>query len=295
MAQTRRDIQATLEAAGISPLKRFGQNFLIDANLMRKLVAAAEIQPTDVVLEVGPGTGGLTDFLVEAAGHVVAVEIDRGLQAICGGRFSGRANFTLIAGDVLAGKSRITPQILSELQSRQQQSGGRILLVANLPYQVATPLFMELVMGVLPVTPMCFTVQAEVGERILASAGSKEYGPVSILAQALGTVRRIVRVPPEAFWPAPKVHSVMLKWERDPKRALGAAQQASMARTVHHCFNYRRKTLRSSLRTLLTVTAREQLEASGRWNLDARPEQLSPAQWVELARAVEGLSDPHPP
>src|SRR5439155_18720982 len=93
MAQTKTQIQAALQAAGISPLKRFGQNFLIDANLMRKLVSAAELRPIDVVLEVGPGTGSLTELLLEQAGHVVAVEIDRGLRAICEARFGASDRF----------------------------------------------------------------------------------------------------------------------------------------------------------------------------------------------------------
>ncbi len=115
MVQTKRDIQGWLAGAGISPLKRFGQHFLIDGNLMRKLVAAAEIGRHDVVLEVGPGTGGLTDLLLEAAGHVVAVEIDKGLQAICRERFGSSERFTLLGHDVLACRCAVADAVLTTL------------------------------------------------------------------------------------------------------------------------------------------------------------------------------------
>jgi 16S rRNA (adenine1518-N6/adenine1519-N6)-dimethyltransferase len=286
MAQTQGEIRAILAAAGISPLKRFGQNFLVDANLMRKLVQAAEIGPADVVLEVGPGTGSLTERLLELAGHVMCVEIDRGLQTICRERFDARPNFTLIAGDALGGRSRVIPELLDGLRRQQSRLGGRILLVSNLPYQIATPLVVELIMGELSVSPLCFTVQAEVGDRMAAGPGGKEYGPVSIFAQALGKVRRIARVPPESFWPAPTVHSVMLKWERDPNRAMGTEARAGLSRVVHHCFQHRRKTLRSCLRTLVGSAALETLEGRASCDLDDRPERLTPDQWIQLSQQV---------
>lgn len=163
MSQTQRDIQVMLAAAGISPLKRFGQNFLIDANLMRKLVEAAGITAHDVVLEVGPGTGALTDHLIERAGHVICVEVDRGMQAICLARFGNRGNFTLISGDVLAGKSQISTAVLHAIAHQHALLRGRAMLVSNLPYQVATPLVIELMIGQMIINPLCFTVQAEVG------------------------------------------------------------------------------------------------------------------------------------
>src|SRR5580765_3546951 len=111
MTQTLHDIQAILAGAGIRPLKRFGQNFLVDGNLMRKLVAAAEIRPDDVVLEVGIGTGSLTENLLEVSGYVVGAEIDRGLQALAKERFEEVAKFTLICGDVLSRKSMVAPYV----------------------------------------------------------------------------------------------------------------------------------------------------------------------------------------
>jgi len=281
--QTKRDIQNMLAAAGVRPLKRFGQHFLIDGNLMRKLVAAAELRPDDVVLEVGPGTGALTRELTHAAGYVVAVEIDNTLQALCRRMVDQPDKCTVIHGDILERKTSIAPDVLKELSARQRHLGGRILLVANLPYQVATPLIIELLLGELPVSPMCFTVQAEVADRFLAVPGGKDYGPVSIYTRALATVRRIVRVPPEAFWPVPEVHSAMLHVDVCPERRPAGAVLEQLTSIVRGCFNHRRKTMRANLRSLLDTTSYVRVESDGRWDLTLRPELLDVDQWIALA------------
>ncbi len=283
--QTRREIEELLTAAGIRPLKRFGQNFLIDHNLMNKLVAAAEIGPSDTLLEVGPGTGSLTEKLLEVSAHVVAVEIDRGLQSICRSRFDGSSQFTLIGRDILDRKSAIAPQVLNELREQQRELGGRILLLSNLPYQVSAPVVINLLLGDLPVSPMCFTIQAEVADRITARPGGKEYGPISVIAQALGQVRRIARVPPQAFWPEPKVHSTMLRLDRRTDRPPEDVVQ-TLIRLVHGCFGHRRKTMRSNLRTLLNQQEISRVELDGRWDLSLRPEQLTVEQWLQLAESI---------
>jgi len=286
MAQTKHEIQSLLAGAGVRPLKRFGQHFLIDGNLMRKLVAAAALRPDDVVLEVGPGTGSLTEELLKVCGHVVAVEIDRTLQTVCRDRMGSFPHFTLIDSDVLERKSAIAADVYSELRARQRQLGGRIMLVANLPYQVATPLIIDLLVGDLFVSAMCFTVQAEVADRLYARPGSKGYGPISVFTQALADAERIARVPPEAFWPAPKVESAMLRLSVRPEQALPAAVQKKLTQLVHGCFQHRRKTMRSNLRALLDECKLTYVECDGRWDLSVRPECISVTQWVTLARLV---------
>ncbi len=161
MAQTKREIEALLTAAGMKPLKRYGQHFLIDGNLLRMLVAAAGVTRADAVLEVGPGTGTLTEELLAVAGHVVAVEIDKGLAGACRARFGESPRFTLIQGDVLEGKGKIAPAVLTELERRRAELSGRAMLVANLPYQVATPVVIELLMSAARVSPLCFAVRRE--------------------------------------------------------------------------------------------------------------------------------------
>lgn len=284
MAQTKREIQALLAAAGIRPLKRFGQHFLIDGNLMGKLVSGAGVKRDDVVLEVGPGTGSLTEELLALAGHVVAVEIDRGLAAICRARFGQCDRATLIHGDILARKSALAREVLQTLEARRHRLGGRIMMVANLPYQVATPLLANLLMSDLPVSPLCFTVQAEVAERILAPPGDKTYGQVSVMAQALARIRRVARVPPEAFWPAPKVESTMLRVDVRQEDAPTPEIRRRLVALVQACFGHRRKTMKSNLRPLLDDGTFARIEADGRWDLGDRPEQITVSQWLDLAR-----------
>lgn len=286
MAQTKTEIRAMLEAAGLRPLRQHGQHFLIDGNLLRKLVDAAGVTRRDVVLEVGPGTGTLTDYLVEQAGHVVAVEIDRGLHEICRNRFTAAGNMTLIHGDVLANKSTIDPGVLDALTRRQAELHGRIMLVANLPYQVATPLLVGLLMGELTVSPMCFTVQAEVADRLTASPGNKDYGPVSVYVQAMALTERIARVPPSAFWPEPQVDSAMLRIDLREGAALSPLVREQLTTIVHRCFNHRRKMLGWTLHRVLPDEHYRLVESDGRWDLSQRPEQLGIEQWVQMAEML---------
>ena len=286
MPQTKRQIQALLAEAGIRPLQRYGQNFLIDGNLMRRLVEAAGATDRDVVLEVGVGTGSLTEMLLEAAGHVVGVEIDRGLHALAAGRVGQHPRLTLMHRDVLASKHRIAPEVLAELRRRRDRLGGRIMLVANLPYQVATPLVVELLLHEPDVGPLCFTVQAEVADRFTAAPGGKDYGPIAVYAQLLTTVRRIARLGPESFWPAPRVDSAMLRLERNPLGRPPEDVLEGLARLVQGCFGQRRKKIRTSLLRLCGESLVAGLEAAGTVDLDARPEQIRVEDWLALARRV---------
>lgn len=286
MVQTKRDIQALLNEAGLHPQKRFGQHFLIDGNLMRKLVAAAELRPDDVVLEVGPGTGSLTEELLEQCGHVISVEIDRKLQTLCFARFASSPRFTLIGGDVLERKTALASQVHEVLAARQHELGGRLLLVANLPYQIATPLVMDLLLGDLPVAAMCFTVQAEVADRIIAQPGTKAYGPISIFSQLLTEITRIARVPAKAFWPAPQVASAMLKMRVQRERFPQPAVLRRLVSVVQCGFAYRRKILQSNLRAILPESQLARLDADPAWDLSLRAENLAPTRWLQLAEMV---------
>jgi len=280
-----------LEAAGLRPLKQHGQHFLIDGNLMRKLVAGAGITSRDVVLEVGPGTGALTDLLVQEAGHVVAVEIDKGLHEICRQRFAATPNLTLVHCDILAGKSTVDEEVLRLLTVRQNDLGGRIMLVANLPYQAATPLIVSLLLGNLPVSPLCFTVQAEVADRLTAAPGGKEYGPVSVFVQVIARGERIARVPPQAFWPKPQVDSAMIRLDVRGEPRLSPETLTRLNEIVHGCFNHRRKTMSWSLRKLLSDADYRRIETDDRWNLAHRPEQVSVEQWVDMAELLASRDD----
>lgn len=291
--QTLAQIRSLLASAGLSPRRRFGQNFLIDLNLMRKLLAAAEITPADSVLEVGAGTGSLTEMLLETGARVVAVELDRGLHAILVERLGKHPELTLIAADVLAGKHEINPLVRQALADCAPRPSGQRKLVANLPYQLATPLLLELLFVQPPVERMCATVQKEVGERLLATARSAAYGPASVLVQSLAQVRTIATLPPQVFWPAPQVESLMLCITPHPPDQLDLDDPLAFARFVRRLFRQRRKMLRRSLRRAgdrATLAALEQAEISP----EARPEELTPADWRRTFRQMRGQSAARP-
>ena len=281
--QTKREIEQTLAAAGLRPRKRFGQHFLIDGNLMRHLIESAEVAPDDLILEVGPGTGGLTDLLVRRAGHVLAVEIDRNLTALLTDRFRDAGNVTLIQGDILHTKHLIMPEVADEIRKYSAPREGCVKLVANLPYQSATPLVMNLLVDFPQVRRLCFTVQAEVGERIMAGPNCKAYGPLSIIAQTLCTIETVARIGPQAFWPRPQVDSVMLKMLVQRSPFVEHDEVPRFAALVRGVFEHRRKTLRSALAYVLDESALDQVCQA--CDASRRPEQVPVAEWLAIFQA----------
>ncbi len=299
--QTKREISALLAAAGLKPRRRLGQHFLIDGNLMRRMAAEGAPGPDDLILEVGGGTGGLTDLLVgraarlQRAARLLCVEIDPGLHAILTDRFADSAGVTLILGDVLEQKHRLMPEVARHLMayesgptgSAQAKACGSVKLVANLPYQVAAPLVMNLLVDYPQVRLLCFTVQAEVGERILAAEGCKEYGPLSVLSQALATTRVIANIPPQSFWPRPAVASVMLRMDVKDRPLETVGDVRGFASLVRETFCHRRKTLRGALAYVLETEQRERVcrlvDAS------RRPESFSVTEWLEMFRSLQRM------
>jgi len=283
--QTLSEIRRLLAEAGLAPQHRFGQHFLIDLNLMRKLVAAADLQPTDTVLEVGPGTGSLTEILLDRGVRVVAVEIDRGLQAILRRRLTGHPHFTLVQGDALGGKHRVNPLVLNVLCEQPPQPGGAYKLVANLPYQIATPLLMDLLLVVPRFERLTCTIQREVGERLAGAPRTDSYGPVSVVTQTLADLTLLAILPRTAFWPRPEVESVMLTlWPRPPER-VEVDDVPGFVALVQRGFQQRRKMLRRLLRDWEEPAALRAFQRAG-VSPDARPEELPPAAWRALFAAV---------
>ncbi len=282
--QTKREIEALLARAGLSPKHRFGQHFLIDGNLMRALVRSAEISKADTVLEVGAGTGGLTDLLAADAGRVVAVELDRDLFPLLEERFAGAEHVTLIHGDILESKHRLRSDV-AQILGEQERGGGAVKLVANLPYQVATPLVMNLLTDFPAVRRLCFTVQAEVGERFVAQPGGKSYGPLAVVSQLVGRLETLARIGPPSFWPRPAVDSVMVRLERLAPSALEGEALRRFADLVRRVFEHRRKTLRAALGYVVAGSTCERICAT----LDGRrrAETVAVAEWLELFRSIE--------
>ena len=273
MAQTKHEIQSALAEAGTEPRYRFGQNFMIDGNLVRLVADAGLLTKDDTAIEVGPGTGTLTEELLARAGRVVAVEIDRDLAGFLREKFADEPRFTLIEGDALAGKHALNPALL-------QTIGTHCKLVANLPYNIASPLVIDLLIA--GVSTLTFTVQKEVAERLRAKAGEEAYGPLSVIAQMLSRVEILRTLPPQAFWPAPKIDSSLVRMIREDQ--LGE-QARAFSTFVHQIFSFRRKTLRKSLTQsgFDAVVMLEQLKWNGP-TLDGqqRPETVTPQQMFQL-------------
>ncbi len=289
--QTLREIRQLLEAADLAPQHRFGQNFLIDLNLMRKLVEAAEVSERDSVLEVGPGTGSLTELLLDTGARVVAVEIDRGLQSILRERLTGHPHFTLIQGDALAGKHRINPLALRLLQQNAATPDGPFKLVANLPYQIATPLLMDLLQVSPPFERLTCTIQKEVGQRLTAEPSTPAYGPVSVICQTLADLTPIAILPPTVFWPRPKVESIMLTLRPRPASEVDVDDVPAFVSLVQRGFQQRRKKIRRLFREW-EETAVLRVFHLAAISDDARPDQLAPSAWCRLARAMRMTPGP---
>ncbi len=283
--QTKSDIRQLLASTGFKPKRRLGQNFLIDGNLMNRLLATAAPTRDDGVLEVGAGTGGLTEHLADLAGRVVSVELDPMLHRILIERLAQADNVRLIHADALASKHRLAPELTEALHQLRHAVPGRLMLVANLPYGVATPLLVNLLLQPLTIDRFCFTVQREVAERLTARPGTRDFGPISILMQCTCLLKRVATLPPQVFWPQPAVESAIIRadYEQNPRETTERLDR--FMDFLRQAFAHRRKTLKFNL----TKAAGEEgcRSAAEIVDLSARPESLSANQWLALAEHLD--------
>ena len=301
--QTTAYLRNLFEEVGFSIDARKGQNFLVDLNLLDLLERSAEIEPDDIVLEVGSGTAALTERLARAAFRVVSAEIDRRLATLARDRLIDAENVTIVEGDVLASKHRLAPAVLAaidEAEAARQAAGrsGRFLLVANLPYCVATPVISNLLL-VRPFASATVTVQREMGERMIAAAGSHAYNALSVWvgAQCRGEIVRIL--PPSAFWPRPKVDSAIVRLELEPERRDRIADLQGFHEFVRDIFCHRRKVLRGVLVRLAggkqqpeAVAKVERLYEAFGFERSIRAEEISPDTFVRLHECFAADSCP---
>lgn len=284
--QSKSQIRELLDSAGVRPNKRFGQNFLIDLNLLRLLIDTANIQNNDVVLEVGTGTGSLTAGIAEKAGFCVSVEIDAVLANIAREQLAGKSNVEIIAADVLKNKFEINHVVIDALNLAHTAHNGRLLLVANLPYIAATPLIINLVTSPVIADAMFVTVQKEVADRITAEEGTKDYGILSILLAATGKAKHIRTLKPTVFWPQPQVNSAFVSYFRDAEKIKAIKNIEMLSRIAGALLQHRRKMLKSCCK----LTA-DQLGEIKNWpdilnqlNIDPeiRPDNLTPEQFIAI-------------
>lgn len=292
--QTGTRIRQLLDQAGLKPRHDLGQNFLIDLNLLGVIVAAAELTPRDVVLEVGTGTGTLTAQLAQRAGHVVAVEFDPKMAQLTAAAVSGRDNVTLLNQDVLKNKNHFADNLLQELEVvLARESASELKLVANLPYQIATPVISNLVATELPWSRMIVTIQRELAERMTAGPKSADYSALSVWLQSQCRLEILRRLPPAVFWPRPKVDSAILQIDRDPECQARIVDRADFHEFLRDIFTQRRKHLIGVVAKLRGVD-RATLDAIDR-ELDLSPtvraEELSVEQLVEYHGRLTGRDD----
>ena len=222
--------------------KKFGQNFLIDQRVLDKIIAAADIGPDDCVLEIGPGIGTLTRCLAEAAGQVIAVEIDKNLIPILGDVLSEYNNITVINEDIL----KVDIQALVD-----EKNGGKpIKVVANLPYYITTPIIMGLFESNVPIDNITVMVQKEVADRMQVGPGTKDYGALSLAVQYYAEPYIVANVPQNCFIPRPNVGSAVIRLTRHKEKPVTVKNEKHMFRLVRAAFNQRRKTLQNALHNM---------------------------------------------
>jgi len=316
----RKEIATLLASAGLQPRHAFGQNFMVDQNILAAIVAAGDVHPHDVILEVGPGVGNLTRLLARAApqGAVLAVDIDHKLLPDAQRYHAADAtmkNITWLLTDVLAGKHEVEPKVLAalaELHAAHPQ--GELKLVSNLPYNAASPLIAELlvamwksVRGSEPTqshienrksgggkienlfTRLTFTVQWEVAQRMAADPDTRDYGPLGILIQAMADVQIVRKIAPGSFWPPPKIHSALVVVTPLPDRMAAIADAVGFQLLLAGIFSHRRQTLGNALKHYLgekwTAPRKESLAAAG-IDLTKRPETFPVGELLQIHETV---------
>ena len=230
---------AVLQKYNFNFQKKFGQNFLIDTHVLDKIIAAANISKDDLVLEIGPGIGTMTQYLCESARQVVAVEIDKNLIPILEDTLSSYDNVKVINDDIL--KVDIN-------KIAQEENGGRpIKVVANLPYYITTPIIMGLFESHVPIENITVMVQKEVADRMQVGPGTKDYGALSLAVQYYAEPYIVANVPPNCFMPRPKVGSAVIRLTRHSEVPVEVKDEKLMFRLIRASFNQRRKTLVNGL------------------------------------------------
>ena len=220
--------------------KKFGQNFLIDTHVLDKIVSAAEITKEDVVLEIGPGIGTLTQYLAYQAKEVIAVEIDRALIPILQDTLSAYDNVTILNEDIL----KVDINRLVE----EKNQGKPIKVVANLPYYITTPIIMGLFESHVPVASITVMVQKEVADRMQVGPGTKEYGALSLAVQYYAEPYIVANVPQNCFMPRPKIGSAVIRLTRHEQPPVDVKDEKLMFHLIRASFNQRRKTLANGLK-----------------------------------------------
>ena len=263
--------------------KKFGQNFLIDGNIIDKIIDAAHITKDDMVIEVGPGIGTMSQYLCERAGKVLVVEIDKKLIPILEGTLSEYSNVTILNQDIL--KVNLQEIIRDMNQNRP------VKIVANLPYYITTPIVMGILEGDIPFSSITVMVQKEVADRMQVGPGTKDYGALSLAVQYYAKAEIIAYVPNTCFIPKPNVDSAVIRLTKLEKKPVNINNEKLMFRIIRASFNQRRKTLINSLNNSpeINFSKEDIIEAisQSEFNPNVRGEALTLEQFADLANTLD--------
>ncbi len=295
----RTEIEEILAAADTRPTRRLGQHFMMDQRVLVQIVQAAAVTRDDLILEVGPGPGNLTARLAPLVRAVLAVDLDKSLLAAASRHWAGLANVQWMYADVLAGKHHINPVVTGALHALKPfGQGGFVKLISNLPYNVASPLIVELLAAQCAGGPvvaadapvnferLVFTVQWEVGQRMKAVPGGEHYGSLSVLIALMGKVEVLAAIAPGAFWPPPKVKSALVRIFPDARKMRMIKDVQRLQRAVSNLFSHRRQIISNAIRHSLDASvAADVLDKIRAAGIDpaGRSESLSPEAFLRLS------------
>ncbi|MFQ5965758.1 MAG: 16S rRNA (adenine(1518)-N(6)/adenine(1519)-N(6))-dimethyltransferase RsmA [Candidatus Scalinduaceae bacterium] len=253
---TKTMLKAIFDQRGIRLRKQWGQNFLIDQNILQFIVKSAGLSHNDVILEIGAGTGSLTRMLAEKAGHVFAVEMDYKISEILAETLRNFKNVSLINKDILKSKHHIHPEIVECISNYVHTAppvGGAVCIkvISNLPYYISTPVIIDLLQEELPIKLMVLTLQRDITNRIVANPGTKDYGLLSIMTKLFANVKILKKLPPDVFWPPPLVNSAIVKIELNRNKYSDRIHNYGRLKDViKSIYTSRRKTILNNLLSL---------------------------------------------
>ena len=285
MKNTLEKTKNIMRINNIKANKRFGQNFLIDDNILENIVKSAEITNNDLVIEIGPGLGNLTEYLLEKAAYVILVEIDNNMINILNDRFKNNNNYILLNDDIL--KVNVD-EIIENIENKLNRKFEKIKVVANLPYYITTPIIFKLLQNENRINEITVMVQKEVAERIVAQNKTKDYGILTLMVNYLGTSDIKLIVPNNSFIPAPNVTSAVIKITKNKRYTV--KDEELLFKLIHSSFAQRRKKIINSLESTkflnMSKPELEKLFNECNISLNARAEELELQDYIKIVDII---------
>lgn len=285
MKNTLEKTKNIMRINNIKANKRFGQNFLIDDNILENIVKSAEITNNDLVIEIGPGLGNLTEYLLEKAAYVILVEIDNNMINILNDRFKNNNNYILLNNDIL--KVNVD-EIIENIENKLNRKFEKIKVVANLPYYITTPIIFKLLQNENRINEITVMVQKEVAERIVAKNKTKDYGILTLMVNYLGTSDIKLIVPNNSFIPAPNVTSAVIKITKNKRFTV--KDEELLFKLIHSSFAQRRKKIINSLESTkfsnMSKPELEKLFNECNISLNARAEELELQDYIKIVDII---------